>query len=58
MRPTDFSAVEAGWTAEDWDMARDERAGILEFDEKLPRRKADELATAQTFKRYGPRPKK
>ena len=47
-----------GWAAEDWDVARSERAGVLEFDEKLPRRKAEELATAQTFNRYGPRPKK
>ena len=57
-KPTDFSAIEAGWTAEDWDFARLERAGFLENDERLPRERADELALAQTYKRYGPRPKR
>ncbi len=52
-----FSAIEAGWTAEDWRMARDERAAILEYDENLPRQSAEQIATAQTFKRYGRCPK-
>lgn len=55
--PELFSAIEAGWTAEDWMMARDERAAILEYDEWLPRSRAEELATVQTFKRYGFRTK-
>jgi hypothetical protein len=57
VKPTDFSAIEAGWTAEDWDIARNERAGVLEYDEQLPRYRAEDLATAQTVKRYGYRPK-
>jgi hypothetical protein len=44
-------------TKEDWDAAYDERAGILEYDEGLTRQKAETLAMAQTFTKYGPRPK-
>ena len=51
-----FSAIEAGWTAEDWDLAREERAAILEYDEHLPRTIAENLGTAQTYRRYGRRP--
>lgn len=38
-----------GWTDEDWQAAYDERAGILEYDEGLPRAEAERLAREQVF---------
>lgn len=37
------------WTDEDWQAAYDERAGILEYDEGLPRAEAEKLARQQVF---------
>ena len=34
----------AGWDADDWRVAYEERAAILEYDEGLPRLKAEALA--------------
>lgn len=56
--PTVFSAIKEGWTSEDWLIARDELAAVLEYDQKNERRRATELATAQTMTKYGPCPKK
>ena len=39
----------ASFDAEDWQAAFDERAGILEFDEGLPRAEAERLACEQIF---------
>ena len=38
-----------GWIDEDWQAAYDERAGILEFMEGLPRAEAERLAKEQVF---------
>jgi hypothetical protein len=37
------------WSEEDWQAAFEERAGILEFDEGLPRPVAERLAREQVF---------
>lgn len=37
------------WTDEDWQAAYDERAGILEYVEGLPRAEAERLARVQVF---------
>jgi hypothetical protein len=37
------------WSEEDWQAAFDERAGILDFDEGLPRTVAEKLASEQVF---------
>jgi hypothetical protein len=37
----------AGWDEEDWQAAFDERVGILEFDEGLPRSEAARIARQQ-----------
>jgi hypothetical protein len=55
-KPGLFSAVEAGWTSEDWVLARDKLAAVLEYDQGNDQLRATELATAQTFKKYGPCP--
>jgi hypothetical protein len=52
-KPTVFSAIKEGWYAEDWHAARDEMAAILEYDQGNDRKRAFELATAETYKRYG-----
>jgi hypothetical protein len=56
--PTYFSAIEAGWSAEDWLQTRDEAASVLEYDQGNERMRATELATAQTFAKYGRCPSK
>lgn len=38
-----------GWDEADWQAAFDERAGILEYDEGLPRAEAERLAREQVF---------
>jgi hypothetical protein len=38
---------DAGWDEEDWQVAVDERAAVLEFDQGLPREKAETLARRQ-----------
>lgn len=38
-----------GWDKVDWQAAFDERAGILEFDEGLPRAIAERFAREQVF---------
>lgn len=38
-----------GWDENDWRAAFDERAGILEFDEGLPRAEAERLARDQVY---------
>lgn len=56
-QPTMFSAIEAGWSKEDWELAVQERAAILEYDQRIARPRADQLAMALTYDRYGPCPK-
>ncbi len=43
------SCRDKDWSEEDWQAAFDERAGILEFDEGLPRTVAEKLASEQVF---------
>jgi hypothetical protein len=43
----DHLSDRAGWDEEDWQAAFDERAGILEFDEGLPRSEAARIARQQ-----------
>jgi hypothetical protein len=52
-KPTVFSAIKEGWYAEDWHAARDEMAAILEYDQGNNGQRALDLATAETYKRYG-----
>lgn len=51
--PTIMSAIKEGWYAEDWNAARDEMAAILEYDQGNESKRAFELATAETYKRFG-----
>ncbi len=44
------SCRDKGWSEEDWQAAFDERAGILEFDEGLPRTVAERIAREQVFR--------
>lgn len=48
-----LSAIDEGWSKEDWQLAAQERAAILEHDECLPRARANSLAIGQTYTRYG-----
>lgn len=43
----------ADWDIEDWQAAFDERAGILEYDEGLPRKKAEALARQWLIEQRG-----
>jgi hypothetical protein len=54
--PSCFSAIREGWTKEDWIETRDECAAVFEFDQGQVRSRATELATAATFRKYGPCP--
>jgi len=46
---SDAASVCDAWTDEDWQVAYDERAAILEYDEGLPRADAERLARMQVF---------